>query len=184
MTSSDPLPKNQSILLAKIGAPQGIKGEVRVKPFGDPDMLDQYGKLHDANGNTYKITRMRAQKTMLVVKFMNVNTRNEAEELNGVELFVARNKLPEIDDEDEFYVQDLIGITVLNDAGEQIGMVVAVPNFGAGDMLEIASAGQGEKSSSTWFLPFTRDAVPEINFEKSEIMINPPIEVSERDESE
>ena len=184
MTSSDPQPKNQSILLAKIGAAQGIKGEVRVKPYGDPDMLDQYGKLHDANGNTYKITRMRAHKTMLVVKFMNINTRNEAEELNGIELFVARDKLPEIEEEDEFYVQDLIGMTILNDAGEQIGTVVAVPNFGAGDMLEIAPVTGSGGASTTWLLPFTREAVPEIDFVNSEITIVPPVEVSERDEDE
>ena len=185
MNSSDPSSKNQDILLARIGAPHGIKGEVRVKPFGEPDMLDQYGKLHDADGNAYKITRMRTQKTMLVVKFKGINTREQSEALNGVELFVARDRLPDIEEDNEFYVQDLIGMNVLNEAGEHIGSVVAVPNFGAGDMLEIASTKlEGGPSSASWFLPFTLEAVPEINFEKSTLVINPPIEVSERDEDE
>ncbi len=185
LTSSDPELKKQAILLAKIGAPHGIKGEVRVKPFGDPAMLNQYGKLHDTKGNTYKITRMRSQKTMLVVKFEGINTREQSEALNGVELFVAREKLPEIEDDDEFYVQDLIGLDVLSVAGEHMGAVVAAPNFGAGDMLEIASMKEGGGlSSTTWYLPFTREAVPEIDFAKSAITINPPVEVSERDESE
>ena len=73
------------ILLAIIGAAQGIKGEVRVKPLGDADMLDQYGKLETADGQKLKITRMRMQKNMAVVKFEGVNSRSEAEALNGFE---------------------------------------------------------------------------------------------------
>ncbi len=125
------------ILLAQIGAPHGIKGEVRVKPFGEPDMLDQYGKLETKDGKKFKIKRMRPQKNMMVVKFEGVNTREEAEALNRVELFIDRSKLPKLEEEDEFYIEDLIGMDVLDEAGAQIGMVLAVPNFGAGDMLEI-----------------------------------------------
>jgi len=165
------------ILLAQIGSPHGIKGEVRVKPFGEPEMLNQYGKLETRDGKKFKIKRMRPQKTMMVVKFEGVNTRDEAESLNGVELFIDRAKLPEPEDEDEFYIEDLIGMNVLDEKGDQLGNILAVPNFGAGDMLEIKPS----NSSSTFFLPFTREVVPEIDFENSNVKVVPPVEVSERD---
>lgn len=166
------------ILLAQIGAPHGIKGEVRVKPFGEPEMLDQYGKLETKDGKKFKIKRMRPQKNMMVVKFEGVNTREEAEALNRVELYIDRAKLPELEEEDEFYIEDLIGMDVLNTSGEQLGTVLAVPNFGAGDMIEVKPT----NSSSTYFLPFTKKVVPEIDFENGNLTAVPPTEVSERDE--
>ncbi|MDJ0612092.1 MAG: ribosome maturation factor RimM [Rhizobiaceae bacterium] len=164
------------ILLAQIGAPHGIKGEVRVKPFGDPDMLDQYGRLETKDGRKLKIKRMRPQKNMLVVKFEGVNTREEAEALNRIELFIDRAKLPDPDD-DEFYVSDLIGMTVMIE-GAEAGRVKDVPNFGAGDMIEVEPSSGG----ATYYLPFTEAVVPEINFEAGELIVVPQIEVSERDE--
>lgn len=169
---------NTKILLAQIGSPHGIKGEVRVKPFGEPEMLDQYGKLETKDGKKFKIKRMRPQKNMMVVKFEGVNTREEAEALNRVELFIDRAKLPELEEEDEFYIEDLIGMDVLNTSGEQLGTVLAVPNFGAGDMIEVKPT----NSSSTYFLPFTKEVVPEIDFENGNLTAVPPAEVSERDE--
>jgi len=166
------------ILLAQIGGPHGIKGEVRVKPFGEPDMLNQYGKLETKDGKKFKIKRMRPQKNMMVVKFEGVNTREEAEALNRVELFIDRAKLPELEEDDEFYIEDLIGMDVLDENGEAIGSVLAVPNFGAGDMIEVKPT----NSSSTYFLPFTKEVVPELNFEKHSLTVMPPSEVSERDE--
>jgi 16S rRNA processing protein RimM len=166
------------ILLAQIGAPHGIKGEVRVKPFGEPEMLDQYGKLETRDGKKFKIKRMRPQKNMMVVKFEGVNTREEAEALNRVELYIDRAKLPELEDEDEFYIEDLIGMDVQDEDGETIGTVLTVSNFGAGDMIEVKPT----NSSSTHYLPFTKEVVPEIDFEKGSLKVVPPAEVSERDE--
>ena len=163
------------ILLAQIGAAHGIKGEVRVKPFGEPDMLDQYGKLETPDGQKLKIKRMRVQKNMLVVKFEGVNSREEAEALNGIELYVDRAKLPAPDD-DEFYISDLIGMIVLIE-GKEAGIIKDVPNFGADDMLEIAPVDGG-----TYYLPFTEEVVPEIDFENRAVVVAPPEEVSERDE--
>ena len=168
------------ILLAQIGAPHGIKGEVRVKPFGEPEMLDQYGKLETRDGKKFKIKRMRPQKNMMVVKFEGVNTREEAEALNRVELYIDRAKLPELEDEDEFYIEDLIGMDVQDENGETIGTVLTVSNFGAGDMIEVKPT----NSSSTHYLPFTKEVVPEIDFENGSLKVVPPIEVSERDEPE
>ena len=167
---------DRKILLARIGAAHGIKGEVRVKPFGEADLLDQYGKLETGDGRKLKITRMRFQKSMLVVKFEGVNSRDEAEVLKDVELFVDRAKLPE-PDEDEFYVSDLIGMLAVGENGEEIGTVKDVPNFGAGDMLEIEPVGGG----ATYYLPFTEAVVPKIGFENGKMIVIPPVEVSERD---
>lgn len=166
------------ILLAQIGAPHGIKGEVRVKPFGEPEMLNQYGKLETKDGQKFKIKRMRPQKTVMVVKFEGVNTREEAEALNRVELYIDRTKLPNLGEDDEFYVEDLIGMDVVDEEAKPLGTVLTVPNFGAGDMLEIKPT----NSSSTYFLPFTKEVVPKIDFENGSLTVVPPLEVSERDD--
>jgi 16S rRNA processing protein RimM len=168
----------KKILLAEIGAAHGIKGEVRVKPFGEPDMLDRYGKLETADGRKFRIKRMRPQKHMLVVKFEGVNTRDEAEALTGLGLFVDREKLPPPDD-NEFYISDLIGMQAINRNGSVIGEIVEVPNFGADDMLEI----RPDKGAS-FYLPLTSQTVPEIDFESGLITIIPPPEVSGREGGE
>ena len=168
----------QKILLAKIGSPHGIKGDVRVKPFGDPDMLDQYGKLETFDGRTFKIKRMRFQKGMAIVKFEGVNSRDEAEALNGIELFVDRSKLPE-PDTDEFYISDLVGMKVLVD-GTYVGSVKDVPNFGADDMIEVSPVGGG----LSYFLPFTRAVIPTIDFGNGTITAVPPVEVNDREEDD
>jgi len=161
------------VLLAQIGAPQGLKGEVRVKPFGEPQMLNQYGKLETGQGRKLKITRMRDHKgTMLVVKFEGVNTREEADALNGTELFIERAKLP-TPEEDEFYVSDLIGMEVVNDDCVPLGQIRDVPNFGAGDMLEIEPV-TGRQS---YLVPFTKHTAPKIDFEKRMLTLIPPAEV-------
>ncbi|MEM9331511.1 MAG: ribosome maturation factor RimM [Pseudomonadota bacterium] len=165
------------ILLAQVGAPQGIKGEVRVKPFGEPEMLNQYGKLETVEGRKFKITRMRPQKNMMIVKFEGINSREDAEALKGLELYVDRSKLPE-PDEDEFYISDLVGMSAVNENGKKLGTIKAVPNFGAGDMLEIKPLDGGQ----TFYLPFTREIVPKIDFNTACMTVIPPSEVSERDE--
>lgn len=168
---------NALILLAQIGAAHGIRGEVRVKPFGEADMLNQYGKLEASDGRRFKIKRMRVQKSVLVVKFEDVNTREEAEALNGLELFVSRAKLPEPEDE-EFYVSDLTGMEARDKEGSVIGTIANVPNFGAGDMLEISPSEGG----GNYYLPFTKEVVPDIDFSARYLTIVPPAEVSERDD--
>ena len=166
------------VLLGTVGAPHGIKGEVRVKSFtDDPLSLGDYGKLWTADGRTFKITRLRQQKSVLVVKFKGVNCRDEAEALNGTELFVDRSVLPAEEDEDDFYIVDLIGLQTKDPDNQSRGKILSVQNFGAGDMLEIE--GMGNKS---WFLEFTRANVPDIDFEAGIVTIDPPAIVSERDE--
>jgi len=122
--------------MAQIGAPQGIKGEVRVKSFtGDPLALGDYGALHSLDGRRFKIKRLRPHKTVVVVKFEGTNTREEAEALNRTELYLERSRLPQVEDDNEFYVSDLIGLAVVDEAGTIVGKIIAAPDFGAGSNL-------------------------------------------------
>lgn len=171
------------VLFASIGAAHGIKGEVRVKSFtDDPLGFADYGKLHDENGKKYQVIKARISKNVVVTRFKSIDTREKAEALNGIQLYVDRSVLPESDEEDEFYVTDLIGMDVLDADGNHIGAVMAVPNFGADDMLEISPLKEGGGlSAATYYLPFTKEVVPNIDIEKAALTVVPPLEVSERD---
>ena len=164
--------------MASIGGPHGTKGEVRVKAFGDDPMsLDQYGSLYAQDGRKFKIMRMRPSKAVLIVKFKGINYRDEAQALNGIELYIDRSMLPDDTEEDEFYVSDLVDCQVQNLQGQRLGKVLAVVNFGAGDLIEI----QQTNSDQTVMLEFTHQNVPEVDLDSKVITIDPPAEVSERD---
>ena len=172
------------VLMASIGAPQGIKGEVRVKSFtDDPLAMGDYGSLWSADGRKFKVKRLRPHKNLVVVKFEGINSREEAQALNRIELFVDRSVLPDPEEVDEFYVADLIGLSVQDDQGNKTGVIKAVPDFGAGDLLEIAPVDEnGVSSSKTWYLEFTKANVPTIDFDAGTVTIVIPDEISERDE--
>lgn len=156
------------IQLGVIGAPHGIKGELRVKTFtGDPMALGQYGPLTTEDGMTLTVSSVRPAKTVIVARFKEIQDRNAAEALNGKALFVEREALPDDLDEEEFYQADLIGLQVQDENGEAVGQVVAVHNFGAGDMLEI----RPERGPSV-LIPFTTLAVPEIDFKSGTLSID------------
>ena len=157
------------ICLAQIGAAHGIKGHVRVKPFTEvPEGLSDYGQLFTEDGsNKYKIAFLRAIKGgMLVVKFKGVNDRNQAEALNGTKLYIERSRLPELED-DDFYIEDLVGLDVKTTDDEPFGKISAVQNFGADDLLEVRpTKGKSE------FIPFTKAAVPEVSIANGFIRIS------------
>lgn len=151
---------SKRICLGQIGSAHGIKGHVRLKPFtGEPEAFGDYGRLDDEAGTTaFKITALRPIKGgMLVVKFKGINDRNAAEALNGVKLYVDRERLPVLEDIDDFYVEDLIGMSVIDLAGTSYGTVISVDNFGAGDLLDIKV-----KNGPSVLVPFTRKAVPKV----------------------
>ena len=156
------------ILIAQIGAAHGIKGEVRVKAFGDdPLSLGEFGALTSEAGKRFKIKALRPAKgSMLVVRFDGVGDRTAAEALNGTQLFVDREQLPAPED-GEFYHTDLIGCTVVDEAGIPVGTVIGVPNFGAGDLLDIRL-----EDGTTTFVPFDDTYVPEIDIEANRIVVS------------
>lgn len=159
------------ILVARIGAAHGIRGEVRVKSFtADPLALGDYGPLSNGDGSIrLNVDRLRDAGNMLVVAFAEVRDRTEAETLNGVDLYVDRSSLPDDGDEDDFYHADLIGLAVETTGGDAIGKVLAVQDFGAGDLLEVERGGK-----TTLFVPFTKAVVPVVDVKGGRIVVSPP----------
>ena len=175
----DPVNASGRVLLATIGTAHGVRGEVRVKTFTeDPAALGGYGPLSTEDGQVFQIERLRPAKEVVVAKFRGINDRNAAEALNGISLYVDRERLPDVAD-DEFYHADLIGLTAVTEGGEQIGTVVALHDFGAGDMLEIAPP-----RGPTFLLPFTKEAVPAIDVTAARLTVVPPDETEAREEEE
>lgn len=162
---------DKRVLLGRCGAAHGIKGEVRVKPFtADAGGIAAYGPLSLEDGSgTLEIERFREADTVLVVKFKGVNDRTAAEKLNGIGLWVSRDVMPETEEDDEFYLADLIGLKVEDTTGKVLGDVLNVVNFGAGDILEI----QPPKGMSV-YLPFSPDFVPEVDLDGGRVVIAPP----------
>ena len=161
------------ICVARIGAAHGVRGAVKLWTFiEDPLALQQYGPLMTKDGaRQFEVTHVREAKDHLVATLKGVATREDAERLNGIELYIAREKLPETD-EDEYYHADLIGLAAVNAANEPIGRVLAIHNFGAGDIIEIAPL-QGP----TLLLPFTNAVVPTVDLANGRVVIELPREI-------
>jgi len=135
-------------------------------------LIDYKTLLREDGAPGLVLTSGRVAKGGVVAWAKGVETRDQAEALRGLKLFIARADLPPPEDEDEFYVTDLIGLAVETADGEPLGKVKAVQDFGAGDLLEIQPP-QG----ATWYLPFTREAVPEVHISEGKVIAVPPEEV-------
>ena len=166
------------ILVGQIGGGFGVRGEVRVTAFtADPLALTAYGPLLRADGSVaLTLTSTRPDKSGVVGRAKEIATKEEADALRGLKLHVPRDRFPE-PDEDEFYLADLIGVQARATDGVVMGQVKSVQNFGADDMLEIAPATGGP----TWYLPFTKEAVPELHLADGWLLAVPPNEVGERE---
>src|ERR1700744_3928518 len=161
------------ICVARIGAAHGVRGAVKLWTFTeDPLAVQRYGLLSTKDGaRQFEVTHVREAKDHLVATLKGIATRDDAERLNGLELYVAREKLPATDD-DEYYHADLIGLAAVTAANASIGRVVAIHNFGAGDIIEIAPP-QG----STLLLPFTNAVVPSVDLAAGRVVIALPAEI-------
>jgi 16S rRNA processing protein RimM len=158
------------VLLGEIGAAQGLKGEVRLRSYTEePAAIARYGALEDEAGRTVEILSVRVTPKALIARIKGITTRNAAEALNRTKLYVPRERLP-ARETDEWYHADLIGLSAIGQDGATIGTVVAVQNFGAGDLIEIKRTGE----AATVLVPFTRDTVPEVDVEGGRLTLNPP----------
>lgn len=158
------------MLLGEIGAAQGLKGEVRLHSFTEEEeAITAYGPLEDETGHVIEIEALRATPKALIARVKGVTTREGAEALTGTKLYIPRSRLPEREEE-EWYHAELIGLAALDRDGVTIGRVVAIQNFGAGDLLELAPANGGP----TVLIPFTRETVPEIDVESERLTLVPP----------
>ncbi len=163
------------LLMGVIVGVHGIQGEVKIKTFSEsPDTIAAYGALRSKAGTEkFKFKRHRVAKGVVVAKLIGVNDRNAAEALKGTELFLPRDRLPELSDAEEFYHADLVGLRAEEPDGTLLGTVIALQNFGGGDMVEIEPEGGGE----TLFVPFTLEAVPDVSIEKGRIVVVRPEEI-------
>jgi 16S rRNA processing protein RimM len=173
--------RERRVCVAQIGAAHGLKGEVRLRSYTqEPSDFTAYGALETEDGSR-KLTAGTARfaKDHFVVKFEGIDDRNAAEALRNVNLYVARETLPAVDEDDTFYCADLIGLAAVTRDKSAFGEVIAVQNYGAGDILEIRR-GDG----STFLLPFTEAAVPEIDMAGGTIVVDPPRDAPDSEKPE
>lgn len=170
--------QDKLILVGQVAGGFGVKGEVRVTAYtADPMALLAYGPLLRADGSVgLTLTSARPEKNGVVGRAKEIATKEQADAMRGLKLHVLRDRLPE-PDEDEFYLTDLVGLEARAPDGGVLGTVKSVQNFGADDMLEIAPAVGGP----TWYLPFTRDAVPDLHIADGWLLAVRPVEIGERE---
>ncbi|MDJ1159718.1 ribosome maturation factor RimM [Chelatococcus sp. SYSU_G07232] len=175
--SNDKMSSDKRILVGEFGRAHGVRGEVRLKSYtADPFAIASYGPLAGEDGATYVIESLRAQGDMLVARVAGVSDRAAAEALTRIRLYVARDKLAaEALEEDEFLQADLVGLSVETTDGRVIGRVVDLPNYGAGDLVEIALTGRRD----TVLLPFSKAFVPTVDVAGGRIVVDAPEDVFE-----
>ena len=167
------------ILLGEFGRAHGLKGEVRLKSFtAEPAAIASYGPLVTDDRRRFVLKGVRAASggspDMLVARVEGVATREAAEALNRLRLYVGRDQLPPPEGEDEYLAADLVGLVVEDRAGRVLGTVVAVPDYGGGDLLEIAPA-----RGPTALLPFTKAFVPTVDLAARRVVVDPPDDLFE-----
>jgi 16S rRNA processing protein RimM len=164
---------DKRICVARIGAAHGVRGAVKLWTFTeDPFAVKRYGPLSTRDGSRqFELAQAREARDHLVATFKGITTREAAERLNGLELYVAREKLPATDD-DEYYHADLIGLAAVTTADAPLGRVVAIHNFGAGDIIEIAPP-----AGATLLLPFSNAVVPTVDLAGGRVVIELPEEI-------
>jgi 16S rRNA processing protein RimM len=161
----------ERICVARIGAPHGVKGEVKLWSFtADPAAVADYGPLESQDGTLrFEIETLRPAKDHLVARLSGVRDRDAAQRLTNVDLYVPRERLPAPAPE-EFYHADLIGLRAEGRDGTALATVVGIHDFGAGDLLELRAAG----ASSTVLMPFTAETVPVVDIAGGRVVIDPP----------
>lgn len=164
---------SKRVCVARIGAAHGTRGEVRLWSFtADPLAIADYGPLESADGARFEIAALRPGKGFFIARLKGISDRSAAERLNNVELYVPRERLPEPDAAEEYYHADLIGLSAVDARGTALGTVVAVQNFGAGDLIEVLPSGGGE----TVLLPFTEAVVPVVDVAGGRLVVHAPEE--------
>ncbi|QOD37954.1 ribosome maturation factor RimM [Candidatus Wolbachia massiliensis] len=162
---------NNLVCLGIITSPHGIKGAVKIKTFTEkPENISLYGELI-SGGENYKVDLVSIIGDNLVIATIGgVNSRNQAELLRNKKLYIERNKLPELNDEDEFYQSDLVGMEVRLEDNKLYGYIKSIYNFGSGDILEISVI----STKKNIMLSFSKEIFPHINMKEGYIILNMP----------
>ena len=171
---------HEQVCLGAVAGAHGIKGEVRIKVFGErADDFASYGPLKSEDGaQRFEIVRSRVSGPVVVAKIKGVNDRTTAEKLKGERLYIERSSLPE-PEEEEWYHADLIGLRVEQPDGTRLGTIVAVHDFGAGDLIEV----KPDDGGATEMIPFTRAHVPVVDVAARRVVAE-PLEYIEDDPAE
>jgi 16S rRNA processing protein RimM len=173
MGSSAPLgktaPENRLVCVAAVAAAHGVRGALKLKCFTeDPADVGAYGPLLDEAGRELFTVRVLAPaKGGVIVAAEGITDRDAAEALRGIRLYIPRERLPEPED-DTFYYEDLVGLVVQDTRGRALGRVIAVHDFGAGEVIEFKGAeGKGG------MVPFTMALVPEVDLAHGRLVVAP-----------
>lgn len=162
-------PADASVCVGVVTSPHGVRGLVKIRPFtADPADLTAYGTPTDGAGTPRPFELLNPLKGQLLARFDGVEDRDQAEALRGLRLYVPRAALPP-PEEDEFYHADLIGLTAILPDGTVLGMVRAVYDFGAGDVLEVIGSGRPPV-----MVPFTKAVCPRVDLEGGQVLVDPP----------
>ena len=157
------------VCLGAITGSYGVRGEVRVKSFcAEPSAIGDYGPLTLDDGSVRALRIIRPVKGGYAVRLGGIPHKEAAEVLSGQRLWVHRDVLP-APDEDEFYHSDLIGLTVFDTGGVELGRVHAIHDHGAGDLLEVRPRG-----GASILLPFNGEVVPTVDIAGGRIVADPP----------
>ncbi|MEE9329082.1 MAG: ribosome maturation factor RimM [Parvularculaceae bacterium] len=170
------------ICIAALAGAHGVKGDAKLRSFTQtPADFASYGALKDEAGKVYEIKIVReAKPALFIIAAALIKTREQAEALKGTKLYVPRSALPP-PERDEFYHEDLVGLIGQTPDGAPFGKIKAVVNHGAGDLLEIINIPQTKGSV---MVTFTKQIVPEINFDSGIIIIDlPPEQAGEPEHS-
>lgn len=177
--------KNNSsarVAVGVFGAPHGVRGEIKIKSYtGDPLAIADYTPLTDQSGQRrFILKKARSLKDdLLIVTVEGVADRDAAAKLTNLELYASREYMPEAE-EDEFYYADLIGLKAIDEHDAEIGVVLTLHNFGAGDIIEI----KPNTGGPSLMLPFTKKIVPSIDLEKGSLTLVMPEEIAGEEEVE
>ena len=164
MASSD------RVIVGVIRGAHGIRGEVKLLSFtADPQAIKNYKPLQTASGEQLEITKLRPEKDGFIASFKGVIDRNKSETLRGVELFVAREKLPAAND-DEVYLVDLEGADVFLASGEKLGSVIGFENYGAGDLMDVDVPNRAQ----SLLIPFTKPFLVSADATTKKIIVDLP----------
>jgi 16S rRNA processing protein RimM len=159
------------VCLGQIGAAHGVRGEVRLRSFtSDPAAIADYGPIETEDGRVLEIEALRPAKDHFVARLSGIRDRDAASALTNEKLYVPRERLPQTHDPDEFYHADLIGLAAVDPAGQTLGTVVAIYNFGAGDLIEVRPT----RGGPTELVPFDATHVPSVDIAGGRIVVDPP----------